>query len=35
MQFYVALFLVAMAVPLSTQQRRERRGMNVINVKIY
>lgn len=25
MQFYVALFLVATAVPLSTQQRRERR----------
>ena len=34
MQFYVALLIVATAVPLSTQQRRERRGKKVIKVKL-
>ena len=34
MQFYVALLMVASVVPLSTQQRRERRGMKVFKVKM-
>ena len=31
MQFYVALLIVATAVPLSTQQRRERRGRTLFS----